>query len=138
MASAYLSRPIRLLRDVCRARYPDQSPTDCAACVLSDLCHRQTRTQNTCQRLQGNQPDLPIYPVRNDAGEQGEQEHGAEIRKLQSLHQKALVGTANGLACDRPTLGGVLGPIASVRDAGADPKNEKRPVPKNSQRPSDG
>jgi hypothetical protein len=76
--------------------------------------------------------------VRDDAGEQREQEDGAEVRELQGLDEKALVGIANGLTCDGPTLGGILGPIAGVRDAGADPENEKRPVSENFQGPPDG
>ena len=79
-----------------------------------------------------------VHPVRDDAGEQREQEYRAEVRKLQDLDEKTLMGIADGLARDGPTLGGVLGPITGVRDAGADPEDEKRPMSENSQGPPDG
>ena len=88
--------------------------------------------------MEENQPNLPVDAVRDYAREQREQEHRTEVSKLQDFDEEALVGIADGLRGDGPALGGVLRPIAGVGDAGADPEDQKRPVPENLQRFSDG
>ena len=100
---------------------------DSGRCSPKERRDGEARSKRASQRLEDDQPSLPVDPVRYYAGEQREQKHRAEVRKLQSFDQQALVGIADGLSGNGPTLGRVFSPVTGIGNERPDPEEQKRP-----------
>ena len=77
-------------------------------------CHRKSGAKETCGCLQDREPCFPVHAVRYHPREQGQQQYGTEVCKLQNLDVKTLVRIAHSLACDSPTLRRIFRPVACI------------------------